>query len=699
MKTARYLGGIGLGFGLGLGLAVSAGAGLALADTQADTAGSPDPGSHRRSPQLQRTAQPNRVAVSPRAKRQAVRAVTSLATTGNGITVNPTVEFVGGMFRGTLQASNSRNLPMTYSSSGGDNGGKLTLGAVATDPQSYTALPYATWLDGGVKGVETFQVRVSEVTPVDQFLVGLPVIGAVAGPVINLLQQLPMISDLLAPIIGASVLAAIEIDVAASAPADTPLAFTYKVTSFDGTLISTNFFPATDLAAGEVAPTVLEGPGLGGPGATTPSGPANIGLLTPIGYNMITWDPRGEFASGGVLQMDNPNYEARDASAIITWATASTPTAVENGDPRIGMVGGSYGGAIQLVTAATDPRVDAIVPLIAWNSLNSALYPYDTFEVAWPTILTLLLVQEGARVNSQLYKAVLTGDLFGWISETSQAFLGSSGSTALLNVLRIPTLLVQGTVDTLVPLSQAVANAEAIMSNGSGAPVKMTWFCGGHGTCLDPVNPGQEAVIAADLVAWMNQYVAGNGRPADEIPAFQWFDQRGDYYASSLLPFQDGFNQPEPYTVSGAGGTLGIVPYIGGSGPLPGVAWPLSWIAATKADNAINVAATPEVGSQIVGAPQVSFTYSGLGTSRAVFAQLVDTATGRVVGNQVSPVPVTLDGQTRTVSVPMYDIAYTVETGDSLTLQITSSATLYENSSFGVINIWNPQLDLPLRAF
>ena len=39
------------------------------------------------------------------------------------------------------------------------------------------------------------------------------------------------------------------------------------------------------------------------------------------------------------------------------------------------MIGGSYGGAIQLATAAVDHRVDALVPMITWNDLSYALAP------------------------------------------------------------------------------------------------------------------------------------------------------------------------------------------------------------------------------------------------------------------------------------------------------------------------------------
>ena len=51
------------------------------------------------------------------------------------------------------------------------------------------------------------------------------------------------------------------------------------------------------------------------------------------------------------------------------------------------MVGASYGGGVQLVTAGTpDKRIDAIVPTIAWNSLNDSLYPNDAFKTAYGSL-------------------------------------------------------------------------------------------------------------------------------------------------------------------------------------------------------------------------------------------------------------------------------------------------------------------------
>ena len=46
------------------------------------------------------------------------------------------------------------------------------------------------------------------------------------------------------------------------------------------------------------------------------------------------------------------------------------------------MVGLSYGGGIQNVSAAIDPRIRTIVPAWSWNTLNSSLYPDGAFKTA-----------------------------------------------------------------------------------------------------------------------------------------------------------------------------------------------------------------------------------------------------------------------------------------------------------------------------
>ena len=654
----------------------------------------------------------------------------SASVTSGSLTVDPTVTIVDGIIQGYLQAVSSRGLTMTYTALGeaagfdstvGESGGKISLGTVpvspptvprTTDPQSFTILPYANWLDGGAKGTQTFSVRVSEVTALDSFLTGIPLVGLVAAPVINLLQTLPLIGDLLAPLIGASVVARINVDVAALAPSDTPVALTYMVTSFDGVGISTNFFPAAGLSAGATAPTAISMAGLGGGAYSDPYTDRvfdiegseydvpSVGVLRNNGYNVVSATPRGVRNSGGIMQLDNPFFEGRDMSAVIDFIATDTPATLDSpNDPAVGMVGTSYGGGIQLVAAGIDPRIDAITPENTWNSLNSSLYPDNTWKTSYGSVLYLVLVVTGARVNSLVPRAVLTGNLFGRISETAQAALASSGPTALLNTVQAPTLLTQGIQEALFPLRQTLDNAEAILGNGFGTTVKVAWFCGGHGVCLDPVNPDQEAMLVADTLDWLAQYVKRTGTPADDIPNFQWFDQLGGYYFSDTLPNQFGFNNRPDITATSAGGLLPVVPVLGGSNSF--FALPFSLGGGSAARNAINVPVTVGAGTQVVGAPAVSITYRGLGTSRAVFAQVVDDSTGLVLGNVVTPVPVMLDGRQHTLTMDLSDIVYTNASTDSrtLTVQITSSATAFENfTSFGLMNISDISVTMPNRT-
>ena len=676
------------------------------------------------------------------ARRQSVRAAgatasassaaasTSLATpsvasangpqvwTGKGITVTSQFGLENGNIIGLFSATSSRaDTILSYTALGGSNGGKLALGTVPGFPQSLTVLPYATWLDpGGTKGTEQFGLQVREYTNFDA--VFNKVVNAVLSPVlsipglnvllasllvnpglkvINSLQDTPLLGTLLAPLIGVSVVAPLEVNVAALAPANTPVAFTYKVTSFDGTKISTNFFPASGLSAGQTAPTAIIAPGFGFAGVTNPFATTalrnevpGIFTLNNAGYNVVTYDPRGRFDSGGEVHLANPNYEGRDVSSLVDWIASSTPATLNApNDPQVGLLGGSYGAALQFA-AASDHRIDAMVPVNGWDTLVGSFYPQNTFRTAYAALTIMSLLTTGSRVYPPLYFALGSGFLFNWLGQWAQNVLNASNPP--LNELTTPTLLMRGVSDVLFPLEQGTASAQTILDNGNNVPLKMLWFDGGHGAAIVP--PDQATVMNVYTLAWLNQYVKGNSTAANAIPNFTWFDQKGTGYNSTLMPFQPGFNNLPDVVATSKGGLLGIVPILGGSGGG-------SLVNATKASNAINIAIPTDAllpGTQVVGTPTVSFTYSGLGTGKAVFAQVVDNTTGQVLGSVVAPVPVTLNGAQHTVSVGIGEIAYTVAAGDSLTVQITSSATAFENPSVGVIKISNVTVTLPNRT-
>src|SRR4051794_8664236 len=143
-----------------------------------------------------------------------------------------------------------------------------------------------------------------------------------------------------------------------------------KVMSFDGASLVVHFFPAAHLKKGRRVPTVLVGPGWSANGQTdanaktsTGGGVVGLGALRRAGYNVLTWDPRGFGGSTGIVEVDSPQFEGKDVSALIDYVAKQPEAQLDKkGDPRVGMAGGSYGGGIQLVTAAIDPPAGAIGP-------------------------------------------------------------------------------------------------------------------------------------------------------------------------------------------------------------------------------------------------------------------------------------------------------------------------------------------------
>jgi ABC-2 type transport system ATP-binding protein len=523
----------------------------------------------------------------------------------------------------------------------------------------------------------------------------VPIVGPLfVTPVVAIIKQIPFVGDILHPIIGYPIGLT-----GGTTPRDV------KVISFDGTAIYVHFFPAPGLLPGQTAPTILNGPGLSLPGETNPTAETNPFLpnqvvgMAPLlrnGYNVITWDPRGEWSSGGQLEVNSPDFEARDVSAIISWLSQQPEACVTAGcDPRIGMVGASYGGGIQLVTAAIDPRVDAIVPTIAWHSLNTSLYKAEAFKSSWGTLLSAALTLTFARTNPRILPAAIWGLLTGTVSPADQQLLDERGPDELVDDITVPTLLIQGTVDTLFTLQEAHENAMVLI--GNGVPTKVLWFCGGHGACISNTHDGE--LIEQRTLDWLDRYVKGD-LSVTTGPQFEWVDQRGERYSSNTYPVVQG---PPLVASTGAGGVLPLIPILGGSGPqfrafeagpIQGLLGLLSGAAAANALNlTVPAAATT---TYIVGAPQLTFTYSGTGVARHVYAQLVDNTTGLVLGNLVTPVPVTLDGQTHTVTIPMEMVAHTLRPGETVTLQLVASAVPYQTIwSLGTLNVSSMHLALP----
>jgi ABC-2 type transport system ATP-binding protein len=418
---------------------------------------------------------------------------------------------------------------------------------------------------------------------------------------------------------------------------------------------------------------------------TTPDlfGGMTIGSLRAAGYNVLTWDPRGFGQSGGTIEVDSPQFEARDVSAMLDWIATQHGVQLDHPrDPRTGMVGASYGGGIQLVAAAIDCRIDAIVPTIAWNSLVTSLDKGGITKTGWGGILNAAAA--GRSADPHVALAYQSGITNGSIDQAVQSWYAGRGPAALLTRIHAPTLLVQGTVDTLFTLDEGIANYNALRKQK--IPLGMVWFCGGHGACL--TDQGDTTQVAQATQAWLSRYVKGD-QSIKTGPGFRFVDQNGSNYSAPGYPLSQG------PTISASGnGTLQLTA-TGGAGPAafpPGVGGPLGSlvqpITPAKAGNAVDVdVALGSRSAVVVGAPQLVLAYRGTVPSgpkpTAVFGQLVDNKTGLVVGNQITPVPLILDGSAHQTTVPLESIAYTVRPGAHLTLQLVATTVAYTQPRLG----------------
>ncbi|MCV7367709.1 peptidase S15 [Mycolicibacterium duvalii] len=703
----------GLAVALGIGAAILAGAGAALADDGGSSVSSARSSqtSESGSPRAERATGERRDARRGTEREKADVTEVDVAAAEPGV-VDVLEEVVPVAEEGSEDEAEPVAAPVSTVVAGDDVGADgeepaqaavalsaLATARVRTDEETAAGPQVTTSLAADDYELPT-DVQVREITAPLQWLQMVPVVGRfVMTPIVQLLHATPFLSEILHPLFG------FPIDHAA-APGS-PRARSYKVTSFDGAEIYVHFMPAKGLQAGEAAPTVLNGPGVGLPGATSlnnrldsflPYDVVGVGRLREEGYNVVSWDPRGEWNSGGRMQLQSPDFEGRDISHIISWLSTLDAVQTVDGDPKIGMVGVSYGGGVQFSAAIADRRIGAIVPTIAWNSLVDAIFPRQAVSSVWGTFLSALLTITGARPNERVLPAVIGAVLTGEASQSDIDLFNSLNFADRLDEITAPTLLMQGTVDTLVPLAHADLNATALIA--AGTTTKVVWFCGGHGACLSSRNDGQ--VVWRETMEWLDRYVKGD-ESVDPGPQFEWVDQRGDWYSSDTYPVSTG----ESVTaVSTRTRRIGYIPLLGGSGPNPwvitrGLVPAIMGLASgAPALNAVNLRVPDATEfTHLIGAPELTLTYSGTGNAEHVYAQLVDNRTGLVLGNQVTPIPVVLDGESRTVTFSMEHIAHTLRPGESLTLQLVTSAFQFVNFySWGTVSVEGMSLELPTLA-
>ncbi|MGW4320890.1 CocE/NonD family hydrolase [Streptomyces sp. NPDC004684] len=332
------------------------------------------------------------------------------------------------------------------------------------------------------------------------------------------------------------------------------------------------------------APAVLTTNGFGGSkndGSTNATGAA----LARRGYVVLAYSGLGFGRSGCLISLDHPGIDGRAASGLIDFlagaraaddgARADYVTLDRPGDPRVGMVGGSYGGAVQLAAAAVDHRIDALVPMATWNDLAHSLAPNNALGAGgvpgafkWQWTDGFYLVGESrpllepsldpSRINSLTCLHFATGFCDTVRTLNSGAFPPASTARLLayargvspasyLARVTAPTLLVQGQADTLFNLDEATATYRALKAHG--AETRMIWQSWGHSGGATGPGTGELDLARGDLessyvgrrvLAWFDRHLRRN-RGTGPGPEFAYYrdwiaDPDHTYATADRLP-------------------------------------------------------------------------------------------------------------------------------------------------------------------
>lgn len=454
-----------------------------------------------------------------------------------------------------------------------------------------------------------------------------------------------------------------------------------SVTSFDGTNIVYTLFEPDGASAAHPVPAILMTHGWGGSRSTSDSGFVN--RLTKAGYAVLTWDQRGFGQSGGTVEIDDPNVEARDVSALIDALQARPEIARDNKGAKVGMAGGSYAGGIQWISAAIDPRIRAIAPEISWHNLVESLSPDGVIKTGWGSLLYAVgftsmegfAGDPGLREDPRIHQAQAEGLSLGFFTSDIQHFFRERGPYFLLDRVRVPTFIIQGTIDTLFPPSQGVENYDSMQALHPHQPLKMDWYCSGHGVCS--FDPGPSGYVSDEIVNWFDRYVKGD-RSVATGARFEYVTQDGKWHQAG------GYPVAGTHAVSGQGSGVATAngePTAGG----------VEAIGATVSHSALKVPIATGA-STLIGAPHITLTETGAGagsnrqgTRATLFFQVVDKTAGVVLGNQITPKVLDADGSEHTYSFDVEPVSYTVPAGDQIALQVVGTSGNYDVQRGGAV--------------
>ncbi|MFC9060459.1 ATP-binding cassette domain-containing protein, partial [Streptomyces sp. NPDC057074] len=387
--------------------------------------------------------------------------------------------------------------------------------------------------------------------------------------------------------------------------------------------------------------------------------------------------------------LNAPDGEVADVSRLIDWLAGRPEVRLDGeGDPRVGMAGGSYGGAVALLAAGHDDRVDAIAPAITYWNLADALFPNGVFKKLWAGIFVNMGggCEKFEPALCRMYQRVAEK---GAPDAEAVKLLQERSPQAVGDRIDVPTLLTQGQTDSLFPLGQADAAAKAIRANG--APVDVDWVSGGHdGGDMETDR------VEARTGAWFDRYLkgdesagtgpafrvsrtvgtgSGDGEPRLEgVSAGSYPGLGGEPRAIELRGREQTFENP----AGAAPPAVSALPGIGGSGGLSqlsslGVGISLDFPGQYAAFES----APLREDLQITGSPTATVRVQSTAEDAVLFAKVYDVGPGgaqQVLPSQlVTPLRVAdaKAGEDVTVTLPAVD--HEVERGHKLRLVLAST--------------------------
>ncbi|MFF2611561.1 alpha/beta fold hydrolase [Kitasatospora sp. NPDC058046] len=445
--------------------------------------------------------------------------------------------------------------------------------------------------------------------------------------------------------------------------------------------------------------------------------------LARQGYAVLTWSARGFGHSGGKIGLNAPDREVEDVKHLVDWLAQRPEVQLDGpGDPKVGITGASYGGAVSLLASAYDHRIDAVATQITWWNLADALFPQGVqgsgaadgvFKKLWAGIFfttgsagDLGPSGEAPRESGgpgpkadgpvgcgrfleslcQMYDRVATA---GHADPEAVALLDRSSPSSVAAQLKAPTLVVQGQQDSLFPLDQGDRIAKAVAANG--APVAVDWFAGGHDGGTDT-----SARVDDRVTAWFDHYLKGRGNDtgADfRVTRTGGVDSTGfqAVLRGATADRYPGLGGTGSRTVELAGGEQTLANPPGGAPPgistLPGVG-ALSQAASLGAglsldfpgQNAAFDSAPLDSPLHLTGQPTVPVRVTADRPDAVLFAKLYDVGPdGKAVLPQQLAAPLRVTGadagQTVTVALPTVD--HTFPAGHRVRLVLASTDLAY----------------------